>query len=235
MITAKEIIAWARAQIGVKENPPSSNNVKYNTAYYGREVSGNYPWCCAFVWDAFEECGGSDLFYGGGKTASCTALMNYAKKNGLWVTKNFKPGDLILFNFDKVADADHIGICVGTTAKTVICIEGNTSLTSNDNGGAVMQRTRDLSVVLGAYRPKYAAASEDCEKVKANVPVLRQNVKGYHVGVMQTLLNAGGFDCGEVDGCFGPKTLAGVKSYQGANGLVADGIAGPATWAKLLG
>jgi putative chitinase len=34
---------------------------------------------------------------------------------------------------------------------------------------------------------------------------------------------------------FGPKTEAAVKAWQSAHGLVADGIVGPATWAKIMG
>jgi putative chitinase len=34
---------------------------------------------------------------------------------------------------------------------------------------------------------------------------------------------------------FGPKTEAAVKAWQLAHGLTADGIVGPATWAKIMG
>jgi putative chitinase len=36
-------------------------------------------------------------------------------------------------------------------------------------------------------------------------------------------------------GKFGPKTEAAVKSWQSSNGLTADGIVGPQTWAKIMG
>jgi len=36
------------------------------------------------------------------------------------------------------------------------------------------------------------------------------------------------------DGDFGPGTERALKEWQAANGLVADGIAGPATLGKLL-
>jgi len=36
-------------------------------------------------------------------------------------------------------------------------------------------------------------------------------------------------------GNFGPKTEEAVKAWQSKNGLAADGIVGPATWAKIMG
>lgn len=44
------LIAIANGELGISEYPPNSNNVKYNTWFYGRQVSGkNYPWCAVFV------------------------------------------------------------------------------------------------------------------------------------------------------------------------------------------
>ena len=37
------------------------------------------------------------------------------------------------------------------------------------------------------------------------------------------------------DGDFGPGTERALKAWQADNGLVADGVAGPATFEKLLG
>ena len=68
----RAVLQIAEWQEGVVEMPSNSNKVKYNTAYYGREVSGRaYPWCMTFVWWVFREAGFS-LY----KTASCTALVN---------------------------------------------------------------------------------------------------------------------------------------------------------------
>lgn len=38
-----------------------------------------------------------------------------------------------------------------------------------------------------------------------------------------------------VDGSFGSGTLSAVKSYQSSNGLTADGVVGPNTWARMVG
>lgn len=154
--TADKIIALARSQVGVKEQPANSNTVKYNTAYYGKTVKGSwYPWCCVFIWWLFNQLGASELFYGGKKTASCTTLYNYYKKCGQ-VVSTPKPGDLVFFKLDK-STIQHIGLCVSSTATTITTIDGNTGTGNDANGGAVMQRTRSKSLVYGYARPAYAA------------------------------------------------------------------------------
>ena len=64
-------------------------------------------------------------------------------------------------------------------------------------------------------------------------PMLRTGSRGDAVRKLQELLNAKGYTCGSVDGIFGSKTKAAVLAFQKANGLGADGIVGPLTWAKL--
>lgn len=56
------------------------------------------------------------------------------------------------------------------------------------------------------------------------------SVKAYQ----QALKNAG-FDPGPIDGIKGPKTIAAIKAFQKAKGLVVDGIVGPKTTAALGG
>jgi peptidoglycan hydrolase-like protein with peptidoglycan-binding domain len=75
-----------------------------------------------------------------------------------------------------------------------------------------------------AAAPQAAASSQ---------PVLKQGSKNASVKSLQQKLNQLGFNCGAVDGSFGPKTAAAVKAFQRAAGLVADGVVGPKTWAKI--
>lgn len=157
MATAKEIIDKALSYIGTEENPPYSNNVIFNTDYYGHPVSGaEYSWCCTFVWDIFRMCGASDLFYGGRKTAYCPAVLSWGRQEGLIVSEG-RMGDLILFDWDNtnVNDADHIGFIVERNPDgSYITVEGNTSLTNNSNGGEVMERRRS-TCIRAIIRPKY--------------------------------------------------------------------------------
>ena len=89
MATAENLLALARAELGTVESPSNSNRVKYNTAYYGREVSGSsYAWCAVFLWWLFREAGASELYYGGGKTAYCPTLLSFHR--GQWVT-DYRP------------------------------------------------------------------------------------------------------------------------------------------------
>ncbi|MBP1736323.1 MAG: hypothetical protein H6Q60_204 [Oscillospiraceae bacterium] len=162
-----KLLALAATQIGTEESPADSNHVKYNTEYYGSEVSGSaYQWCMVFQWWLFYHCDLSDLFYNGGKTASCSSLLTWAKKNGSCITSDYQPGDLILFNFSGGTSTQHVGICESVTSTTIITIDGNTGTSSESNGGAVMRRTRQLSYVVAAVRPQYAddttaAATDD--------------------------------------------------------------------------
>ena len=162
-MTAETILEIARSQLGIKENPPNSNRVKFNTAYYGQEVSGSaYPWCCAFVWWVFREAGASRLFYGGKKTASCSTLLGFHKAQA--VRENYLPGDIIFFNFDGKKNTQHVGICEAWDGRYITTIDGNTAPTNEANGGAVMRRRRPKKYIVGAYRPAYEEDNMDQSK-----------------------------------------------------------------------
>lgn len=153
-VSASTIINRAAMEVGTVET--GNNNVKYNTEYYGRVVDGSaYPWCCAFVWWVFKECGASNLFCGGQKVARCATVMSYYQNQGQFFTDNGQPGDLVLFNYG--GRISHIGIVVSNNGNgTYTTIEGNTSGTgSQTNGGCVMQKTRSTTNIAGFARPAY--------------------------------------------------------------------------------
>ena len=150
--TKDAVIQIAQWQVGVMESPANSNKVKYNTWFYGREVSGDpYKWCLVFVVWCFHHVG-----FNLRKTASCTELTNAYKEADQWVTSGFKPGDIVMYDFSgRKKITEHCGIVVDVVDGYVIAVEGNTGASSNTNGGAVMQRKRDLKFVTGACRPLY--------------------------------------------------------------------------------
>ena len=152
MATAEKILEIARSQIGARESPANSDNVKYNTVYYGREVSGKYPWCAVFVWWVFREAGAPELYYGGGETAYCPTLMSFHKKQKV---TDYRPGDIVFFNFSGRSSAGHVGICESWDGTYITTIDGNTGSASEDNGGAVLRRRRHKKFIVGAYRPEY--------------------------------------------------------------------------------
>ena len=148
MASVKELLAIAAKQIGITEWPRNSNKVKYNTWYYGREVSGSdYPWCMAFVQWCYNEAG-MRLPY---KTASCSALLDWYKKNHPeCVVSKPQPGDVVIYDFG------HTGIVESAAVGKITAIEGNTSAGSSgsqDNGGGVYRRTRSTSCVRAFIRP----------------------------------------------------------------------------------
>lgn len=62
---------------------------------------------------------------------------------------------------------------------------------------------------------------------------VRSGASSNAVRALQGALNARGASLA-VDGAFGSKTLAAVRSFQSSRGLAVDGVVGPVTWAHLL-
>lgn len=74
-------------------------------------------------------------------------------------------------------------------------------------------------------------------EIKSNErPMLQRGSKGTYVKALQLALNARNYSVGSygADGDFGGGTVSAVTRFQSDNGLIADGIVGPATWSKLL-
>jgi len=136
----------AITQIGVKESPANSNQVKY-TSWYG--MVG--PWCAMFVTWCFEtnKRGQSPTFVKGSRYSYVPYVVSdaRAKRNGLVTTDDPVPGDLVCYDWNWDSEYDHIGIFERWTSGTsqFSAIEGNTSTSNNSNGGQVMRRQRDVN------------------------------------------------------------------------------------------
>lgn len=253
MSVLENILSLAEKEIGTKESPANSNKQKYGAAYGWNGV----PWCVIFIWYLFKESNASELFYNGGKVASCSAVMAYAQKNNQWITKNYKPGDLVILDFPNTGyETDHIGIVKKVSGPLLTTIEGNTSpdsAGSQSNGGMVCQKERSISLVVGAYRPNYQDknSESDTNSNQSNTPTkttgattitipayqIGSGSKGNSVLVLQILLNRL-IDAGlDEDGIYGAKTKAAIQKFQRLYPQIcgsADGICGKNTWGALL-
>lgn len=166
MTALQRLTEWMREQIGVSENPPGSNNVVYNTEYYGGPVNGSqYPWCCAFVWCGFRAADALNLFCGGQKTAWCPFVVNYARTHDQWIEKDYRHGDLLLYDWDRDGVADHIGFLL-EAGETLHTIEGNV-------GDSVRELWRPLTDPMGAYRPRYTEEPAEETPAEENTYVVQ--------------------------------------------------------------
>ena len=138
----------AVTQLGIKESPPESNVVKY-TDWYG--MVG--PWCAMFCTWCYEQAGDSPSF---SPSQAHYAYVPYivddarACRNGLSITSDPLPGDLVCYNWGGSAGADayyydHVGLFERQDGPRFYAIEGNTSTSNNSNGGEVMRRSRSTA------------------------------------------------------------------------------------------
>ncbi|HWI63509.1 MAG TPA: spore cortex-lytic enzyme [Symbiobacteriaceae bacterium] len=67
----------------------------------------------------------------------------------------------------------------------------------------------------------------------AQQPTLRWGSRGASVRLAQRKLKAWGYYKGGLDGVYGRRMYGAVISFQRKNGLRADGVVGPGTWAAL--
>lgn len=66
-----------------------------------------------------------------------------------------------------------------------------------------------------------------------SIALSKYGSSGNEVTQIQTKLKRWGYYNGSIDGVYGSKTVAAVKSFQSKNGLTVDGIAGPKTLAAM--
>lgn len=198
--SATEIINVAKNEIGTIEK--STNNVKYNTDYYGGVVSGSkFDYCVVFIWWCFKKLNSTSIFCGGTKTAYVPYVDSYARINGYTVPKSdMRMGDILIYDWDGDGDGDHIGFCESVSGNTITAIEGNTS---GANGEGVYRKTRSKADVLTVYRPPYSSSPSTNVSRETIYGVAETVIRGdYGNGnTRKKKLEAKGYNYSEVQDC----------------------------------
>lgn len=185
--TASNVLKIAEKEVGYKESPVGSNKTKYGK-WYGLD---GYAWCVMFVQWVFDQASVSLP----ARTASCTVLRNYAKKANMWVTGDYRPGDVVIYDWGGDGVPDHCGIVKNVGTSTLTAIEGNTAVGNDSNGGEVMIRERKLSQVMGAVRPEYEPEPTETDDKEDKEMVRYQKLSDIQSVTFRTiiekLMNAG--------------------------------------------
>lgn len=164
------ILAIAKSKVGIKESPAGSNNVIFNTLFYGREVRDGdkpgaaYPWCGTSLSEIFQEAklplGTIDYRRGfAGCIYAVKCLSDPTLKHKKWGTivsfEDAQPGDIIFYDWNQDKKWDHTGILHNKDlhAKTFFAYEGNTAIGNDSNGGEFMDRPRKVFGGLIFVRP----------------------------------------------------------------------------------
>ena len=106
-----------------------------------------------------------------------------------------------------------------------------------ENNGVVDEATRaalyEAAGITYTAGSSSSGTSSSSSSVSSAGTTLRYDMRGDAVLKLQQDLNKLGYYSGTISGHFGSKTEAAVMSFQRANGLSADGIAGSKTLAKI--
>jgi hypothetical protein len=246
MATRTDVLTVAASQLGVTEDPPGSNRVRY-WPEVGQPIgsTNGWAWCAAFAtWVLLRV--GVDLRKLVSWPYQCQRIMLWAKAAGRWKTSNPTPGDLVLYCWDGSGHASHIGIHERSVDGLYQAIEGNTSPTnvgSQSNGGGVYRRVRSRSVILGwvdmtGLLDTATPPAHTPPPVVTDTPpaypgrVTRRGSVGPRVRTIQRRLKARGWTI-KVDGVYGPATEAIVRAFQREKHLGVDGVVGPRIWVVL--
>ena len=253
----------AESHIGLKESDGSYRCIidTYNSIRplpRGYLMSLRDPWCAAFVSAVGQECGLGNILF---PECACNAMIELYRAAGRYEDASLgvpHVGDIIMYNYNPGAGAEHTGLITAVDGDTLRVVEGN----SND---AVSVRTINASTwyIYGFCQPDYASAADESEPPHAGgdgradagyedesaeapkeelraelyLPYLRRGDTGECVRAAQAMLIARGFRCGPwgSDGEFGDATYGAVQRFQRAKKLEIDGVVGRESWTALLG
>lgn len=158
MPTGHDVLAKARSQLGVHEDPMGSNSGAHVETYqHATWLAGTgWPWCVAFVQWVFREVGAPLPNLGAG----AWALLDWAKSVG-WAVNTPEPGDVVILS----EGSGHACLFERFEGTDVVTIDGNW-------GDRVGEQRHPRSIVKGYIRNKHLAYPGT--KVKARKPRLFQ-------------------------------------------------------------
>lgn len=155
MIDVKKLLSLCEASLGYQE---TGNNDTTFGKWFGLN---NQPWCAMSASKMYFDAGAIASVANTKKGfASCDLWLKYLTKNNQIVPiGQAKAGDLVFFQFDEDAQADHVGIVKGhnATLKYMYCYEGNTSADkkgSQSNGDGYYLKKRTYATIMAVARPK---------------------------------------------------------------------------------
>ena len=144
-------IELAAAEVGYVEG---KNNLNKFAPVAGH--ANNQPWCNTFISAIFIQAGIREAIP---ITASCAATLAWGIKNKRMIqVDKAKKGDLLIFDFTKSGQAQHIGLAIqkfNPKTQTIKTIEGNTGEKSQANGEGVYVKTRSKDFIKAVIRPLY--------------------------------------------------------------------------------
>lgn len=188
-----ECASW----INYKEYPPYSNNTVFGE-WYGLNYE---PWCDMFISYCAAQCNLTPII---GKFAGCVAHAEWFYEMGrltikdCFVLSDFERGDIVFFKNKPNGIPSHVGVIESIDEKdfSIVTIEGNTSISSNDNGGSVMRRYRPIEGTETLYihsvaKPDYERnidmlTSDDIRAIQNNTPPY---IWGYETRLGSSVLN----------------------------------------------
>lgn len=172
----KKYVDYAITYLGCKESDGSHKKIidLYNShkpLAQGYKMKYTDAWCACYVSAMAIGCGLTDIIP---LEVSCGRYITLAKQKGIWVESDRytpKMGDLILYDWDDTGSgdattgADHIGIVVSVSGKTIKVIEGN-------NGDAVKYRTIQVNgrYIRGFVTPKYGSKATGTSSSTTQTP-----------------------------------------------------------------
>lgn len=247
-----DVLALAKKQVGVMEKPANSNNVKYNTWFYGHAVHGSdYSWCATFIVWLFYHCDGVQYVT---KNANAAYLQDdiVNRRGGKWIMKKtasnatkkagckkMKAGDIVTFDFGRNnLYRYHIGIFAYEKNGYYYCYEGNTSENgSQSNGGKVCLKARKYTDICAIARTKAGNGKVEPEKMEKlivdgdfgfNTKCRLQKWLGVDEdgdvgsGTTKALQKKIGMTGKDVDGAWGAKTTKALQKYLDARGYECE-------------